>query len=402
MKQLIILIIACTAGAPALHAQPEGTSPDAWSAVLQSVASNNKELKINAGLSSAVNAQYAAANALPDPEVSYTHQYGNREGLGINGEFIASQSFDFPALYLERSRLAKRKAESLDLRHDALRREILLRAKEICLDLVLLRKERRLLDERLANASQLEQLYARRLEAGDVNQLEANKISLELLNVKTEHRRNAIAAEARLKELEALNGGLPLPFDTDSYAPEESAELPSLEALSAEVLAADPELKALRSEQAVAGQSLRVGRAGWFPGLEIGYQLNTAARGERFSGFLVGLRIPLFSNRQKLRQARAESLSSGLKYEEGAMKTQNELSRLYRSASALKESMAEYERLMDGQNSLPLLNKALESGGISIIEYFVEVASFYDSLRNLMQLENDYRKTVSSLLKHRL
>jgi hypothetical protein len=37
-----------------------------------------------------------------------------------------------------------------------------------------------------------------------------------------------------------------------------------------------------------------------------------------------------------------------------------------------------------------------------LIEYFVEVASFYDSLRSYMQVENDYRKTVSRLLKHRL
>jgi outer membrane protein TolC len=136
--------------------------------------------------------------------------------------------------------------------------------------------------------------------------------------------------------------------------------------------------------------------------LEVGYQLNTARGGERFNGFLVGVSIPLFSNRPKVRQAKAETLYAELKYDDSAMKTQNELFRLYRSASTLKESMEEYRQLFEEQNNLPLLNKALNSGRISMIEYFVEVASLYDSRRNYMQLENDYRKTISRLLKHRL
>ncbi|MDR1938710.1 MAG: TolC family protein, partial [Tannerellaceae bacterium] len=249
-------------------------------------------------------------------------------------------------------------------------------------------------------AAQLEKLYARRLETGDANQLEANKISLELLNVKTAASRNAVAIDAKRKELETLNGGIPLAFDAGNYEP--LAELPSLDALCDEAFALDPALQVLRSEQAVAGQALRVSRAQWLPGLEVGYQLNTASRGERFNGFLVGVSIPLFTNRQKVKQAKAETLYSELRYDDSAMKAKNELLQLYRSALALKESMREYEQLLEGQNNLSLLNKALESGRISMIEYFVEIASLYDSLQNYMQLENDYQKTVSRLLKHRL
>lgn len=383
-----------------LSTPPLGGGGSGFGGVLHQIASNNKELKMNDYQSSIINAQYAAANTLPDPTVSYTHQYGNMAGMGINGELIASQSFDFPTLYVERSRLARSKAQSLTLRQAELRRQILLEAKKICLDLVLLRQEQNLLNERLSNAAQLEKLYARRLETGDATRLESNKISLELLNVKTAAARNAVAIDAKLKELETLNGGIPLAFDADAYEPPD--ELPALDALCDEALALDPGLKALRSEQTVAGQALRVSRSQWLPGMEVGYQLNTATGGERFNGFLVGINIPLFTNRQKVKQAKAETLYTELRYDDSAMKMRNELLRLYRSAISLQESMREYKQLFEGQSNLALLNKALESGRISMIEYFVEVASLYDSLQNYMQLENDYRKAVASLLKHRL
>jgi outer membrane protein TolC len=368
--------------------------------VLRSVEENNRELRLNQYQSSAIRSQYAAANVPPDPRVSYTRQYGNKKELGINGELLASQSFDFPTLYAQRSRLAQLKARSLDLWQAELRRQILLEAQETCLDLVWLGRRQRLLQERLANAAELEKLYARRLETGDANRMEINKISLERLNVQTEARRNAARIAAKQKELEVLNGGVALDFTAQGYEPDDG--LPSFDALCSEALALDPGLKALRSEQAVAGQALRVGRAQYLPGLEVGYQLNTAASGERFGGFLIGISLPLFSNRHKVRQAKAEVLYSALKYDDSAARAKSELLLLHQQTLALKESVDAYRRLLREQGNLPLLNKALEAGRISIIEYFVELSSFYDSLLNSMQLENEYQKNLARLLKYRL
>ncbi|GAB6394884.1 MAG: TolC family protein [Bacteroidales bacterium] len=388
--------------APCGEGGGRGGSPvGGWEAVLSQVAENNKTLQANSRRAEAQKLESLAANNLPDPTVSYTRQYGNKAGLGINGELIASQSFDFPTLYAERSRLAKQIAGNLDLQQAELRRQILLEAKEICFDIILLRRQKQILDDRLANTEELEKLYAKRLESGDANLLETNKISLERLNVLTESRRNAATLLEKQKALEALNGGIPIDFDADGYGQGE-AELPSFETLYGEALALDPALLALLGEQRVARQTLRVSKSQGLPGLEIGYQLNTAAHGERFNGFLVGLSIPLFSNRHKVRQARADVLYSELKYDDIAAQMKSDLFQRYHQALSLKESMTEYERLLKAQNSLTLLNKALEAGRISMIEYFVEVASCYDSLNNYAELENAYHKAVARLLKHKL
>ena len=367
--------------------------------VLQTIENNNKELQADIQLIQSQKLEDKAENNLQDPSVSYVRQYGNRGELGIQGELVASQSFDFPTLYGQRNKLSKTKAESYDWQHADLRQQVLLNAKEICLDLIRLNQQKKLLDERLDNAERLSGLYARRLETGDANILETNKINLELLNVRTEARRNEADIVQKQKELAALNGGIPLDFTQTAY---EHQELPLLNDLYAETLTRNPQLLALRSDQAVAKQSVSVNKSQWLPELEVGYRLNTAAGGERFNGFIVGMSIPLFSNKHQVKKAKAASLYSELKYDDASGKIENELFQLYNQSVTLKESMDEYSRLLKEQNNISLLNKALEAGQISMIEYFVEVSSLYDSMTNFMQIENDYQKAVAQLLKHRL
>ena len=74
----------------------------------------------------------------------------------------------------------------------------------------MLQRQQALLDERLKNAEELSAMYTRRLETGDANALETNKINLELLNVRTEARMNQTALNNKLKELLVLNGNQPL------------------------------------------------------------------------------------------------------------------------------------------------------------------------------------------------
>ena len=157
-------------------------------------------------------------NNLPDPSVSYSHFWGNKEGMGFTGEFVASQSFDFPSVYVRKHKLTKAKSAGLDRQGMAFRQQILLQVKEVCLDLVLLNQQKNLLDTRLRNAEQLSAFYATRLEKGNANILETNKIDLELLNARTEARMNETSRIAKLQELATLNGGIAIEFTDTVYA----------------------------------------------------------------------------------------------------------------------------------------------------------------------------------------
>lgn len=393
MKRYIMIIALATAGL-SLSGQ---TSVDR---VLRDIEVNNKELKAGNQLSAARKLEASMENNLPDPSVSYTHQYGNKEGLGIQGELVASQSFDFPTVYAERSKLIRSKSVGFDRQTTMLRQQILLQAKELCLDLVLLNQQKSLLDQRRRNAEQLAALYETRLSTGDANILETNKINLELLNARNEARLNETARASRLKELAALNGGIPLGFADTTYA--EVAELLSPDEIKAAALSANPALLSLQSDQATALRQLRVNKAKGLPGLELGYRLNTAAGGERFNGFLVGVSIPLFANRNNVKQAKAQTRYTELQLESVTTTAESELQRLFDQSVSLRASMDEYEKVLKNQNGQELLNKAIQAGQISMLEYFVDVTTLYQSMQNYLQLQNEYQKVMAQLYKYKL
>lgn len=393
MKQFIIVTLLASAvfSAGAQH------SVDA---VLRSIEANNKELQANNQLTVSKKLEAKLDNNLPDPSVSYVHQYGNREGMGIQGELVASQSFDFPSVYVHKNKLAKSKAASFDRQGAEFRQQILLQAKELCLDLVLLNQQKALLDQRRQNAEQLAELYEMRLETGDANILETNKINLELLNAKTEARMNESARIAKLQELATLNGGISIEFTDTTYAPVE--DILSFEELCSEAVTSNPQLLTLKSEQVAARRQLSVSKSKGLPGFELGYRLNTATGGERFNGFLVGVTIPLFSNRNNVKQAKAQSLYTDLQLESAKTTVESGLHQLYNQSVALKTSMDEYDTVLKSQNSLALLNKAIQTGQISMIEYFVDVTTYYQSMQNYMQLQNEYQKVMAQLYKYKL
>ncbi len=393
MKQFIII---ATLASAVLSASGQNSIDE----VLRSIEANNKELQANGQLTVSKKLEAKLDNNLPDPSVSYVHQYGNREGMGIQGELVASQSFDFPSVYVQKNKLAKSKAVSYDRQGAEFRQQILLQAKELCLDLVLLNQQKALLDQRRQNAEQLSELYAMRLQSGDANILETNKINLELLNAKTEARMNEATRIAKLQELATLNGGIAIEFTDTAYTPVK--ELLSFEELRSEAITSNPQLLTLKSEQIAAQRQLSVNKSKGLPGFELGYRLNTATGGERFNGFLVGVTIPLFSNRNNVRQAKAQSLYTDLQLESTTSTVESELRQLYNQSLALRTSMDEYNAVLKSQNNLALLNKAIQTGQISMIEYFVDVTTLYQSMQNYMQLQNEYQKVMAQLYKYKL
>ena len=54
------------------------------------------------------------------------------------------------------------------------------------------------------------------------------------------------------------------------------------------------------------------------------------------------------------------------------------------------------------RETLSLLQKAVESGEISLIDYFVETSSIYSNLTSCITLRNNYHKLMARLYKNRL
>ncbi len=109
----------------------------------------------------------------------------------------------------------------------------------------MLRQQKHILEERLRNAEELAKMYAKRLQTGDANALETNKINLELLNVKTETSLNETALRNKLQELNTLNGNIPVVFEESTYP---ATPFPAdYQILKSEVLSTDRTLMAFNN-----------------------------------------------------------------------------------------------------------------------------------------------------------
>lgn len=368
--------------------------------VLNRVEVNNKELQSNAQLVASQKLANKTDNNLPDPTLSYAHLWGEKESDETIGELVVSQSFDFPTLYSKRGEINRLKSNALDVQAQAMRQQVLLQAKEICLDILMLQQQQQLLNERLKQAEELAAYYQRRLETGDANVLETNKITLELLNVRTEARLSRTTLDNKWLELVALNGNQPLGASALSEFP--LCPLPiRYEELSMEVMATDPALLSLNEDSKVARKQIAASKQGWLPKFELGYRRNKEA-GVAFNGVVVGFSFPLFENQNKVKLAKAQATYLDFQKENSTLQVESSLAQLYREARSLQTSMQEYQEVFQGQQNLALLNKALTGGQISVIEYFVEVAVIYQSKQNLLQLENQYQKIMAQIYKSTL
>lgn len=390
MKRKIITM-ACCACTLALHAQSIDD-------ILHNVARNNTALQAGAKAGEAEKIGIEAENAVEDPSVEYSSFYSKGHSGQSGSELVVSQGFDFPTVYGSRKQAGRARKEAVDHRSEALRRNILLEARNLCLDLIRLNKEKDLADKRLRNANELLALYEERLKAGDATLIEVNKIKMERMTIQTEALQNSAAYRTALQSLQVLNGNQPLAFDSREYPA--VPETLDFDSLYGEVMAADADLKAAEADTRAAERTLVANRQKWLPKIEIGYRRNTDETTKEH-GFLVGGSIPLFSNRRQVKLAEAESVVARLDAEALRQQTEAALLSGFNELCQLREALVVYDLPLMMQ-TLDLLQESVKGGELSVIDYFTEADQIYRNLQAYLEIENRYHKAASTLYKNRL
>lgn len=366
--------------------------------ILRSIEQNSPELKSQQQATHAAQMEVQTLNNLEDPSVEYSPFFAKGVEGVASSELVVKQGFDFPTLYAARKKQGKLQQEVLNRRNEMNRREVLLRAKTLCLDLIRLNQEQELLEQRKKNAEELLALFNERLEKGDANILEVNKIKMERMNVQTEVAQNAAAHRNALQQLLAMNGNLPLEFACSSYPV--FTPVTSYSALYDEVMTTDATLLEADATARAADKELSVNRQNWLPKLEVAYRRNTSL-GEKSNGFLVGGSIPLFSKRKRTQIARAQAISAQLQRDDVRLKTEANIQSQFNEIQQLNEAMQAYDIPLMHQ-TLDLLKQAVTAGQLSIIDYYVEAEGVYRNLQAYMEIENQYQKLMATVYKNRL
>ncbi len=366
--------------------------------VLKSIEYNNIELKAMQKDAEAQYAEIRQQNSLEGLSVEYSPFM--RSGVsGISSsELIVSQSFDYPTLYGSRRKLGDMQRKASDLQYSVERRNILLQAELKCLEWIRLNKHKQVLDERLSSANQLLSVFEKRLKHGDVTILEVNKLRIEQMSLRTEQAKNSVAQHEVYQQLVALNANHPLQLEDLTYTiiPNSLQE----DSLLLTLLERDVALKASLANEAVALQQIKFSKQSWLPQLSLGYRRNT--EGSFVShGIQIGVSLPLYSNKNKLKAAQAIFNGAQMRTQQTRMSVENELSTQLSTLRQLRASMKVYN-LPLMQQSIQLLQKAVNIGEISVINYYIEVDQLYQKWQEYIDTEHRYQATYAELNKNLL
>lgn len=396
MKRQILALLLLTAGA-GIKAQAPAADPIA--PILRQIEQNNRRLQSAREALKADVLEIKATNNLDNPEVNYAHLFNSDRTSQQQSELTVVQGFDFPTVYAVRSKANKLEANTAESNYMVERREVLLEAKLLCLDLIGLNREANLLHLLQHHADSLVRLCDSRLQAGDASVLEANRAKLDLMTIRAELADNAAAHRAALQQLLAMNANVYIDqMVIDAYPT--TPTLPDYETLRDELLPQNKQLLQADAATRAAQKQVTVDKQGWLPRLQLGYRRNTAPT-EQFNGFVVGGSLPLFANRGKVRASQARALSAELAKEDAALTAEATLQALYNEAHSLCEAMTAYD-LPLMQQSFTLLGKALAGGQLTWHEYFVEMEALVRRGQSYIQLENRYQKVVAALYADKL
>ena len=387
MMRKAILTFAALAAALALRAS-------GLDSVLASVERNNLGLQALRKDNEAAMIEVRGGNAPGDPSVEYSPFFRSGADGVASSELVVSQGFDFPTLYAARRKSARLRQAALDRQYEVERRGVMLAAAGLCLDFVSLQKKKALAAERLAAAEGLLAVLAGRLGAGDATAMEVNKVKMDCMATRAEAAMAEADLQATVKALEALNGNKPLALAALAY--------PKVEPMAGgELLRVavghSRDVAAAAAGVAAAEQDAKVERQGWIPKIEVGYRRNTDMT-EASHGFLVGASFPLFSNRSRVKAARAQRESAELRLREAEAQAEADAARLVAEAEQLRLAVEAYDTALL-RRSLGLLRKAVEGGEMSVADYYAEAGAIYQSLQSQIDAERLYYGKLAELYK---
>lgn len=367
--------------------------------ILSEIAQNNKSILVNRQYLSAKRLQYKTGISLQNPKVEYEYLNGSPENAGNQIDMLILQSIDFPTAYGKKKQVAELQIEQTNIQLIAIRQDILLDAKKTCIELIYQNKKQVELEKRVQNAENLYNDYLKKLNNGEANILDINKTKLQLINLKNENRFNSSKINQLNQKLTELNGGVSIEFTNTifqipTYIPEISSLIDSIEKYN-------PILKSLQQEEKINQKRLELNKAMTLPKMEAGYRYQEIL-GQQYRGVHLGLTIPLWENKNRVKFQEAQTLFSEFKIEEHKNQHHSEIMQLYEKYQILKNTLTEYKLILAIVNNTEMLNKALKLGEISSIQYILEINYLYNSIDKYLQLEKEYYSVIAELNKYRL
>ena len=364
--------------------------------VLSMIEQNNTELQALRKRAESEQYGYKAERALDAPEIGFDYLWSSPADIGTRKDVSVSQSVDLAALTGARGKLATSKTALSDAQYRIDRQRVLLEAKSLYINIVYCNALASELSERIARSEKIEAAYRDMQLRGETDMIEVNKAHLAYVAQKNALARNEIERTSLLADLQRLNGGESVEVNAIVY--DENVMLPAdFRVWYDEMSQRSPELDYMRKNVEVNASEARTAKMSNYPTLTAGYMAELV-KGSNFRGLTLGLSIPLWSVRSKVRQANSSYEASKWEERDAASQLYSSLRGLYEKAKGLQEiSSTLSESLAVSTEAMALTEHRLQAGEISLIDNIMEFSLYYSLEDEALEAARDYNLSLAEL-----
>jgi len=361
--------------------------------LIDSVMANNPEIEALSRLTVASEASARSGLYPENPEINFGYYPGKPSDIGKKTVWSVTQSFDFPTTYARIRDLKQSDLELARLEEKRVVLEILGEARKSAIEYIALGKKLVVMNIRIGEIDRLEEAYSNLLNLGEVTSLEYSKVRMQAVTSRADL--NELLRDQALvrSRLDYLSGGWSSLLDESDYPilPE-----PIIDTLLAEKMKYHPAFLIPDHKIGRAEIEESLSKTASLPGFNIGYASETVAS-ETFIGPQLGLTVPLWGNSGSVKAAKASRI-----YEESAASAEIESLKsstiaLFNNFVSIKEDLDMVNISIFDSDARLLLDRALESGQITITEYFIELREYYNIVDIQLDLQEKYWLSLSEL-----
>lgn len=382
-----IMLPLMLAAATAMQAQ--GTMAD----VLAMIERNNSTLAAAQKQAEADKIGNKTGIYLDAPEIGYNYLLGSPGDIGKRHDISVSQSFDLATLSGKRNRVADGQNALVDCAVRSERMGILLEAKLLLVDVVYYNNALRQLDERYKDALELKENGKRMLDAGECSLMDYNNVQLSCQAMEADMLKMKADRQQALLELARLNGGVPVSFESVDYG-DASLER-DFSAWYNGVASRLPEIVYAMSDIKMSQRQLSLAKSEGLPSVSLGY-MSEKTKAEHFQGVSLGVSVPLWSNKNRVRHARASVMAAEARKDDKEVQLRSQLQMLHARVLSLGQVADVCSKAAD-QYDRSLLQRALDAGEISKIDFFLQSAAYYDMVDKAMAAAHEYQTALAQL-----
>lgn len=383
----IKIIVALAISTLAANAQTDIFAP-----VLEQIARNNGRLSV-ARLNYEATAAENSTGLTPDnPEVEFGYLVG--ESGSNRKDFKLTQNLELPSVYKRKSQLQKELTSGAEHLLRAENRDVMLQAKELLIDLVYNNALRKIASTQTDIQRKLMDSYIALAEKGEATAIDVNKANLSYDQMEAELMEIDAERKRLLDELAVLNGGEIVTFDACEYA---TPLLPNdFGSWLAESIAKNPDFQYLDSEARAGQKSISLAKSEGFPKFSVGFQ-GEYLLGDNFQGVVIGMSIPLWANKNKVKAATARHKAAVQAAETARATYSAQMRQLFEQAKNLELVEQRYIHALSDHPIMELLDKQLSLGRINLTEYYIELQNCYDNQRNLLDVQRRRASVIAKL-----